>query len=49
MIDLNRIGGGMKLIKHIIANNKSSKSPWTKANQVKQANNTKNTRSPNSK
>jgi hypothetical protein len=46
MIDLNRIGGGLKLIKYIVANHKKQNSPWSKANQVKKANTNKNTRTP---
>jgi hypothetical protein len=46
MINLNRIGGGLKLIKYIIANNQSKNAPWSKTNQVKQSSIMKNTRKP---
>lgn len=34
MIDLNRIGGGRKLIKEIIKHSKSAKAPWSRKNQI---------------
>ncbi len=34
-MNLNNIKTGLKLIKEIVANNKSEKAPWHKKNQVK--------------
>ena len=36
-MNLNNIKTGVKLIKEIIANNKSKQAPWHKKNQVKTA------------
>ena len=44
MINLNRMGSGLKLIKYIIANEQSKKAPWNKSNQIKQSNKNKNIR-----
>jgi hypothetical protein len=34
VIDLNRIGGGRKLIKEIVKQNKQSNAPWSRKNQI---------------
>lgn len=43
MIDLKHFGGGRKLIKQIINNNKSNNEPWTVTNQHEKARKQKNT------
>ena len=34
MTDLKRMNGGLKLIKHILANNKQSTQPWSNDKQL---------------
>jgi hypothetical protein len=46
VIDLNRIGGGRKLIKEIVKQNKQSNAPWSRKSQISKLQVQKNSKPP---